>query len=1482
METRMNTQNFRGIITARLATLIVPGLLLFGCNPDSGTEANSDAESGSGKGGGSGQPTDQGGSAGSAKGGAAGSVKGGGGGGSQGGGGGGAKGGAAGSGQGAAAGSGQGAAAGSEQGGVAGTGKGGNAGSGQGAAAGSGKGGSAGSGQGGAAGTGQGGAGGSNTSTSSGFRSPYAIAFSSDSSSLVVSDATAGELVVLDPKAGTSVRFVKLDGEPKGLAWSGTGKVMVAEYGAGTIAEVDTAAGSVARRLDVGAKPTDVALSADGAKVVVPDHALGQVLILETASGKTVATVPVAPYPFAVAVAPTGSTAVVTHLLASGDATAADAGASVSLVDIAGGKLSANIKLPLGSSSVRGVHCSTDGKWAYVVHTLARLNIPTTHLLRGWINTDALSIIDLNAKSIYATVLLDRLNEGFADPWGVRVSPDGKYLWVSSSGAHQVARVDLTMLHKLLAGPIPTELVKSGGKTPSATARSKSGYNKPLSDVWFDIAADSKKRSLLMDDLGALASAGLIQIFRLAPAQGPRGVAVSPDGKQVAVAVYFSGQVGILNAATPQVEKYINVGTQADESWTRLGERIFHDATRTLQSWLSCATCHPQGRSDGLSWDLLNDGSGNPKNSHTMLYSPNTPPVMSHGVRADAATAITAGLKGFEFAMPNPGEEEALGNYLNALTAESYNKIGAQKSAAAQRGEAVFKKAACDTCHSGKFFTDLKPHDVGTKGKLDLASDTPEFYTYTLADLWRSAPYLHDGSAATLKDVLTTKNVGDKHGKTSTLTAQEIDDLVQYQLELDPPAPDKVDVFKASSPTPPKAALQGQVPTASKGLDLTDPKLANLDKILFIKRDYLPTDDNGKGGHICDQYHGFNDVKGGGLFIIENVLSGTATEKNVLASSTCANGPHQGKKLEGGAFLSPDLSYDGKQILFAYSDVSGSGWSEGSVHHIFKVNVDGTGLTQLTQGKSNDFDPTWLPDGRIAFVSDRRGGYGRCHPRQVPVYTLYIMNADGTGIEAISYHETNEWHPSVDRNGLLIYTRWDYVDRGSNQVHHPWVTTPDGLDARATVGNYAYHGNIVPRAVMNVRDIPGTNKIVGTAAAHHQQAYGSIVVMDNDIEEDDEMGQYTVVTKDAGFPEATVDKSADHKYATAWPIDEHRFLVVHDPDSNTHGLTGKRFGIYLIDDQGGKKLLYKDSARSCLDPIPLAPRTTPRIVPMSRTLTTKTDPAEINLLNVYDSMLPFPSGTTIKALRVVQLYPKSTAITIQPKLGHGAVLYNDQNGRGSLGTVPVESDGSAHFLLPPGKPVYFQALDESGAAVQSMMSSTYIIPGQPRMTCQGCHERRYRAPHARTEMPIALRRAASTLQPEADGSAPFSFARLIQPILDKYCVSCHGTSKPGDLSKGNYSSNADKFYTSYVNLRPYLSYYNVDYAWGPVVTQPGKFGARASKLYSLLKGGHQNVALPDADLRSIALWLDLNSDMFSDDVQRDAQASGQAVKPSIE
>jgi DNA-binding beta-propeller fold protein YncE len=646
------------------------------------------------------------------------------------------------------------------------------------------------------------------------YRSPYAVAYSEDSALLAVTDATAGELVILDPKGGTSLRAVKLAGQPRGLSWSGAGRVMVAEYGAGTIAEVDATGGSIVRRLHVGPKPTDVAVSADRARLLVPDFGLNQLLILESATGKAQATVAVGPYPNAVALAPNGTTAVVSHLLASGDASQPDAAASLTLVDVPNAKVAAVVRLPFGSSSVRGVRCSPDGKWAYAVHTLGRTTIPTSQLLRGWINTDALSIVDLSSQRLYATVLLDRLSEGSANPWGLDVSRDGKSLWVSASGTHTVIRVDLALLHKLLTGPIPSELTRASGKVPSLKDRFKNGYTRPLSDAWFEIAADPAKRALLADDLGALYGAGALEVIRLAPAQGPRGIALSPDGKQLAVALYFAGQVGLVNTAIGQVSRFVDVGTQPEENWARQGERLFHDASSTLQGWLSCATCHVDGKSDGLNWDLMNNGVGDPKNTKPLAYAANTPPAMVHGVFAQVGEAISAEFKFTKSVVPEPSQEFALGAYFNALTAEPspFRQPGGKLSAAAARGQAVFEKTGCDECHSGKYYTDLKMHDVGTKNSRDPSA---EFDTPTLAGLWLSAPYLHDGSAPTLRDVLTSKNAGGRHNKASGRSREELDDLVQYLLELGVPVPEKVELFPAGASSPPKVAFRGENPSTS-------------------------------------------------------------------------------------------------------------------------------------------------------------------------------------------------------------------------------------------------------------------------------------------------------------------------------------------------------------------------------------------------------------------------------------------------------------------------------------------------------------------------------------------------------------------------------------------------------------------------------------------------------------------------------------------
>ncbi|HEY3325248.1 MAG TPA: NPCBM/NEW2 domain-containing protein [Planctomycetota bacterium] len=723
-----------------------------------------------------------------------------------------------------------------------------------------------------------------------------------------------------------------------------------------------------------------------------------------------------------------------------------------------------------------------------------------------------------------------------------------------------------------------------------------------------------------------------------------------------------------------------------------------------------------------------------------------------------------------------------------------------------------------------------------------------------------------------------------------------------------------------------RAKLLDDASKLRRKVAFTNP-LLDFDKILFIKRHFCP-DAETTGNHMCDQMFGFNAIRGGGLFVLEKPFSDAAVCRNVLENSVCDTGRFKGQKITSdGGFLAPELSFDGKEILFAWTEIAEKEgdrkryreWTEHNTYKVFHVNVDGSNLTQLTDGPWNDFDPCYMPNGRVMFISERRGGYGRCHGRPVPSFTLHSMNADGSDIVCLSPHETNEWQPSVNNDGMIAYTRWDYVDRGFNQAHHPWVTTPDGRDPRAIHGNFSPEQGGRPHFEITIRAVPNSNKYTATAACHHGQAYGSIILIDPTVPDDNKMSPIKRLTPDQLFPESEIGTHGDPaNYAGAYPLSEYFFLCVYDPDSRSNAGTHNNYGVYLVDAFGNKELLYRDSEISCLDPIPLKARPVPPIIPHQLAIgapplgekvapasvpavsektsdstvqahETKPGPSEgkpsemglVGLINVYDSVYPMPADTKITHLRIMQLLPKTTPIANNPRIGFG----DQKSARMVLGTVPVEDDGSAYFKMPVNKPVYFQALDADGVAVQSMRSATYVHPGE-KLMCRGCHEPRNVTAAAIAKAPAkALRRAPSEIKPDVEGSRPFSFPLLVQPVLDKNCVGCHEKSraegkKSPDLGKGTAKNN--NWFTSYTSLRPYTFFWDNAVFDGASTTTPGHFGARASKLYQMLVKGHNDLKLSKEDMHRLTLWMDCNSDFFGSYENLPEQLAGKTVWPRME
>jgi DNA-binding beta-propeller fold protein YncE len=609
------------------------------------------------------------------------------------------------------------------------------------------------------------------------YRSPVNVAFSPSGDLLAATDHTAGNVAFVRPGDGVVLRRAAVS-SPWGVCWQGR-RAFATEYMTGTVAEMDPATGKVVRRLPVGAYPRELVSVPKAGALLVGNTGTRDVSIVDVATWSEKGRLACSGEPSAIAATPDGKVAIVGNLIPNGDAIAETNSARVGIYDIASKRRLTQIALSPGSSALRGAQVTSDGRWCVIAHALGRFNLPTTQLDRGWVNTNALSILDLAARKLYATVLLDQTQEGAADPWGLALSPDGTRAWVTLSGAQQIVCLDWKGMMRLIAGGLPDD---------SPLNKQSAEWAATMKNVWQEIKADPTKRSELVNDLAALYIADLIERVPL-PGNGARGLALSPDGTTLAVAQYFTGDLALTDR-TGKTKKVVSLGPSAKPDNVRTGERMFHDGQLCFQHWLSCATCHPDARVDGLNWDLLNDGMGNPKNTRSLLLAHRRGAMMSHGVRSNLTVATRAGFRFILFREPSTAEVTATEAYISSLKPLPSPRLlrgpdgrFAGLSPKARAGKAIFESAAtrCVRCHSGPLLTDKKLHDTGTRGPFD--SDS-KFITPTLLEVWRTAPYLHDGRAVTMTDVLTKFNRANKHGVTKHLSKKQVDELAEYLLSL--------------------------------------------------------------------------------------------------------------------------------------------------------------------------------------------------------------------------------------------------------------------------------------------------------------------------------------------------------------------------------------------------------------------------------------------------------------------------------------------------------------------------------------------------------------------------------------------------------------------------------------------------------------------------------------------------------------------------
>lgn len=538
-------------------------------------------------------------------------------------------------------------------------------------------------------------------------------------------------LKITEPQAWQVVKTIPLQQTPTGVI-AKEGKAYVTCFDTrGEIVTVDLKEGKILNTVPVGAGAEAPAWSKDGDKIFVCNRFAGTVSEVDVKAGRVTREVKVLREPSKVVVSPDGKYLFVANALPAQRADLDYVACCVSVIDLASFQKVKDIRLENGSNALRGATLSPDGKYLFVSHNLGRFTVPTSQLQQGWMNTNAMSVVEVASLEFKGAVLLDEPERGAAGVWGVECTPE--YLIISHSGTHEISVIDYP------------ELIRKFEAYPD-----KMALNYDLHFLY-----------------------GIRERIAL-KGNGPRNFIVRDQ--EVIVPMFFSDDLNRYNLKTKQLNE-VALNPDRAETMAQKGERIFNDGAFCFQNWQSCNGCHPgDARTDGMNWDLMNDGVGNSKNCKSLLLSLETPPCMISGIRANAHIANRAGFKYIQFMELKEEDAACVDAYVASLKpVPSPYLVDGELSEKAKKGRKVFERLKCDACHSGPYYTDMKMHRIGEDIEFEQGWDTP-----TLIEVWRTAPYLFDGRAATMEEVFGVH----KHGVDKKLSKTDLDALVEYVNSL--------------------------------------------------------------------------------------------------------------------------------------------------------------------------------------------------------------------------------------------------------------------------------------------------------------------------------------------------------------------------------------------------------------------------------------------------------------------------------------------------------------------------------------------------------------------------------------------------------------------------------------------------------------------------------------------------------------------------
>lgn len=591
------------------------------------------------------------------------------------------------------------------------------------------------------------------------YLSPLDIAVAPDGSRLYVTAEEADLLLVVDTGSRQVVDRISVGRFPHSVVLTPDGaRAYVSNRYSGNVMEIDLASDQVTRAFDVGAGPAGMALGREGRFLYVANSISNDISIVDLESGSEYRRLAAGRNPYAVALTPDGQEVFVTNRISNPVQFGTEPVTEVTVV--AAGRQQVTRRHEFKSAHMmESVAFTPEGDLALVTLVRPKNLLPATQVRRGWMLTYGIGVMERPDRGVVRQLLLDDLESFYADPYDIAVTHDGEFAFVSHSGVDAVTVLDLDSLRAVLA--------ESRRADPKAYANH-------------------------------LGLSSRYVVSRIPTGPNPKGLALSPDGRTLYVVERLADRVSQISVARLEVEGSIALGGPERVTFVRRGQRLFHKADHTFQNQFSCRSCHPEGGTDGLSYDLEPDGLGrNIVNNLSLRALGGLAPYKWTGKNASLYRQC-----GFRFAKWLTRTEPYTQDELYALVAyilslrhapNRYRSDENGPTPAQERGKLIFERTVtndgrpipienrCSTCHPPPRFTNRMKFDVGTQGSTD--SDG-SFDTPALDNLYESAPYLHDGRAATLEEIWTKFGSDDRHGVVSDLTKRQLNDLVEYLKTL--------------------------------------------------------------------------------------------------------------------------------------------------------------------------------------------------------------------------------------------------------------------------------------------------------------------------------------------------------------------------------------------------------------------------------------------------------------------------------------------------------------------------------------------------------------------------------------------------------------------------------------------------------------------------------------------------------------------------